>query len=59
MSYSYVLFKFCEMLGYTQFLECFSLLKGVDKLKKQDEYFSAVCAKLGWPFIPSMDRGMT
>ena len=53
LSYSYVLFKFCQLLGYTEFLNCFNLLKGRDKLMKQDAIFEAICKDLDWEFIPS------
>jgi hypothetical protein len=35
LSYSYILFKFFQLLGYDQLLDTFSLLKGKDKLQKQ------------------------
>ena len=31
----------------------FSLLKGRDKLDKQDEIFGKICDELDWQFIPS------
>ncbi len=34
LSYSYCLFKFCELLGLDYYLPNFSLLKGKDKLLK-------------------------
>ena len=54
LSYSYCLYKFCEMDGLTQFLDCFSLLKGRDKLFKQDEIYKKISESLGWPFHPSV-----
>jgi len=53
LSYSYCLHKFCELLGYDNFLQYFMLLKGVEKLRKQDAIFSNICAELNWQFIPS------
>ena len=53
LSYSYCLFKFCQLLGYTNFLKCFALLKGKDKLNKQDALFEAICKELDWEFISS------
>ena len=38
LSYAYCLYKFCELMGWDQFLPCFTLLKGPDKLKKQMSY---------------------
>ena len=54
LSYSYCLFKFCELLGLDSFLTGFSLLKGRDKLYKQDVIFEGICKELDWQFIPSV-----
>lgn len=53
LSYSYCLYKFFQLLGYDQFLESFSLLKGVDKMRKQDEIFKKICVELDWEWIES------
>lgn len=54
LSYSYCLYKFCELAGYDEFLPCFSLLKGRDKLFKQDMIFKRICEDLGWAWMPSI-----
>lgn len=54
LSYAYVLFKFCELLGLDELLECFRLLKGREKLHKQDVIFEKICEDLNWQFIPSI-----
>ena len=56
LSYAYCLYKFCELMGWDQFLPCFTLLKGPDKLKKQDLIFEKICKDLDWEFIPSVDE---
>jgi hypothetical protein len=53
LSYSYCLYKFCELLGYDHFLKYFMLLKGVEKLRKQDVIFKKICGEMDWQFIPS------
>lgn len=53
LSYSYCIYKFFQLLGYDQFLESFSLLKGRDKLTKQDEIFKKICEELDWEFVKS------
>jgi hypothetical protein len=59
LSYAYCLYKFCELLGLDHFLKYFMLLKGQEKLRKQDAIFSNICAELDWQFIPSRkDRGV-
>ena len=54
LSYSYILFKFCEITGLKWMLTYFKLLKGNDKLHKQDEVFQKICQDLNWPFTPSI-----
>lgn len=56
LSYAYCLYKFCELMGWTQFLPCFTLLKGYDKLKKQDMIFEKICKDLDWEFVPSVNE---
>ena len=40
------LYKFFQLLGYDELLETFSLLKGRDKLQKQDQIFQLMCAPI-------------
>lgn len=54
LSYSYCLFKFLQLLGCDDFLDNFTLLKGRDKLIKQDQIFEKICQELQWDFIPSV-----
>jgi hypothetical protein len=53
-SYSYVLHKFCELLGEDEYLSLFPLLKSSQKLYQQDKMWKSVCAELGWEFISSV-----
>lgn len=54
LSYSYCLYKFCELLRLDGYLKHFSLLKGRDKLFKQDQIFQLICGELNWQYIPSV-----
>lgn len=54
LSYSYCLYKFVQILGLNHYMSCFSLLKGKDKLYKQDVIFKKICNDLDWPFYPSV-----
>ena len=54
LSYAYCLYKFFQLLGYDHFLDTFSLLKGRDKLARQDEIFKKICEDLDWEFLPSV-----
>jgi len=53
LSYSYVIYKFCQLLGHTEYLKSFNLLKSKDKLRQQDKIWKKICADLGWEFYPS------
>jgi len=54
LSYSYVLYKFCELLGEDDFLPFFPLLKSTDKLRQQDVIWKNICNELAWEFIPTV-----
>ncbi len=54
LSYSYVLFKFFELLGLHEYLKYFQLLKSRSKLAMQDQIFKEICKELGWTFYPSL-----
>jgi len=54
LSYSYVLYKFCELLGEDDFLPCFPLLKSKEKLYKQDEIWKGICEELRWQFFKTI-----
>jgi len=54
LKYSYVLYKFCQILGETQYLKYFHLLKSTQKLFQQDEIWKKICMELDWPFFPSI-----
>lgn len=54
LSYSYVLYKFCELLEEDDFLPCFPLLKAKDKLYQQDVIWKDICNELKWEFISTI-----
>jgi hypothetical protein len=54
LSYSYVLYKLCELLDLDNFLHCFPLLKNRDKLYAQDKIWEKICKDLKWEFIRSI-----
>jgi hypothetical protein len=53
LSYTYVCYKFFELLGMYDKLKFFNLLKSREKLDVQDKIWKAMCEKLGWPFYRS------
>jgi hypothetical protein len=54
MSYKYCLYKLCELRRLDKFLSYIVLLKGKDKLSKQDAIWEPMCKTLKWQFIPSV-----
>ena len=54
LSYSYVLYKFCELLELDEYLSSFPLLKNRDKLYVQDKIWEKICEDLAWQFIRSV-----
>lgn len=51
LSYSFVLYKFCELLELDEYLPCFPLLKSREKLYMQDKIWELICKDLDWQFI--------
>ena len=54
LNYYYVLFKFCELLKESQYLQDIPLLKDRVKLIEQDETWKKMCIELDWEFIPTI-----
>jgi hypothetical protein len=54
LSYPYVLYKFCELLGEDQYLPYFPLLKSKEKLTQQDVIWKDMCEILKWEFISTV-----
>lgn len=54
LSYSYCLYKFCELLGEDDYLVYFNLLKSNEKLYKMDMIWKKICGELQWEYIPSV-----
>jgi hypothetical protein len=54
LNYYYVLFKFCELLGETQYLDDIPLLKDREKLIEQDETWKKMCVEMNWEFIATV-----
>ena len=54
LNYYYVLYKMCELLGETQFLPYFPMLKDRVKRIEQDEIWKKICEELDWEFISTV-----
>ena len=54
LSYSYCLYKFCELLNQDQYLQCFPLLKSREKLYQQDCIWKKICDDMNYEFIPTI-----
>jgi len=53
LSYSYVLYKFFEILGLNEYLKHFPLLKSREKLYVQDQIWKKICEELNYEFKQS------
>ena len=53
LSYSYVLYKLCELLELDHLLDCFTLHKDPNKLMENDDIWKKICSELNWEFISS------
>jgi len=54
LSYSYVLYKFFQILGLNEYLKFFPLLKSREKLYAQDQIWKKICEELNYKIIPSL-----
>jgi len=54
LSYSFVLYKFCELLELDEYLPCFPLLKSREKLYMQDKIWKKICEDMNWEFIQTV-----
>jgi hypothetical protein len=54
LSYSYVLYKFFQILGLNEYLKFFPLLKSREKLYAQDQIWKKICEELNYTVIPSL-----
>lgn len=54
LSYSYVLYKFFQILGYDEYLKHFPLLKSRIKIFTMDQIWQNICKDCEFPFIPSL-----
>jgi hypothetical protein len=54
LNYYYTAYKLCELLGETQYLDHFPMLKDKEKRVEQDNIWKKICAELNWEFIPTI-----
>jgi hypothetical protein len=54
LSYNYVLYKFCELLGEDDLLIHFPLLKCQKNLHIQDTIWRKICEELSWEYIATV-----
>ena len=54
LSYSFVLYKMCELLGEDDYLPCFPLLKSKEKLYVQDQIWFKISEELQWQAIKTV-----
>lgn len=54
LNYSYVLHKFCELLGLDKYINYFPLLKNNNKLLQHDKIWKNICDYMCWESIKSI-----
>jgi hypothetical protein len=54
LSYPYILYKYCELLGYWEMLETMPLLRGPSNLSIHDAIQMKISRDLDWEFIPTV-----
>lgn len=54
LNYSYVLHKFCELLGLDEYISYFPLLKNHAKLLQHDKIWKNICEYMRWEFYKSL-----
>jgi len=54
LNYSYILRKFCEILGWHDLTPFFCLLKSRSKVYAQDLLWKKICNDTGFPFHKSI-----
>jgi hypothetical protein len=54
LNYYYTIYKLCELLGQTQFLDYFPMLKDREKRIEQDDIWRKICIELNWEFVPTI-----
>lgn len=53
LSYSYTMYKLCELLGYNEFLPYLPLLKAPQNLLKADRLWKKICEDCRYEFVPT------
>lgn len=54
MSYPVSAFKLCQLNGWDEYTDYFTLLKSDPLLIEQDNYWKMICIQLEWSFIPTI-----
>ena len=54
LNYYYTVYKLCELLGETEFLPFFPMLKDPEKRIEQDDVWKKICTELEWEFVPTI-----
>ena len=54
LNYYYTAYKLCELLGETEYLPFFPMLKDREKRMEQDNIWKKICEEFDWEFIPTV-----
>lgn len=53
LNYNYIIFKLCELEGYTRFFPFVQLFKSSDNLRAADKVWQDLCGVLHWEYRPT------
>lgn len=53
LRYTYVIYKMLELLGETEYMHLFPLLKSSSKIAQHDVIWRTICEDVGWTFKPT------
>jgi len=54
LSYHFVPYKLCELLGEDKYIPYFYMLKDPIKRMEQDNIWKKICNELNWEYIPTI-----
>ena len=54
LNYYYTIYKLCELLNQTQYLDLLPMLKDREKIIEQDSIWKKICEYLDWEFVPTI-----
>ena len=51
ISYPYIIYRSCQLLGYDEYLPYFNLAKSVERLNEQNKMWKLICKDMNWEYM--------